>query len=94
VLLEAAEGRLDTARLDKDAARLERREALGVARAELDKLGEALGEIQARCDRSDPLMTSAADAAQACAGRLARSLAQALDPEDLRGEHHDIGGSG
>jgi hypothetical protein len=57
-------------------------------------LGAALAEIQARTAGGDPVLTSEVDAALACAGRLARALAQALDPEDMRGDHHDVGGSG
>ncbi|HBP18807.1 MAG TPA: hypothetical protein DEA08_13615 [Planctomycetes bacterium] len=67
---------------------------LRVADAELADLGAALTKLQARTAGTGLELSPEVDAALACAGRLARALAQALDAEDLRGEHHDLGGSG
>jgi hypothetical protein len=91
-LLEAAEDRLDDAREEEAAAALERRQALRTAGAELTCLHAALAEIQARSAPTDHELWGQVDAAMACAGRLGRVLAQALDATAHRGNHHDVGG--
>jgi len=92
--LAAAEDRLDDAREERDAAARERREALRGASAELERLDAALAAIQRRAPPSEPELIAEVDVAVVCAERVGRALATALDAEDMRGDHHDVGGSG
>lgn len=93
-LLQATEDRLDDAREEENAAAFERRSTLRTASGELARLDAALAEIKARTQPSDAELTAEVEAAVTSAGRLGRALARALDAEDLRGDYHDVGGSG
>jgi len=92
--LSEAEDRLDEFHDAHDAEALERRQGLRVACAEFKQLNGALTVVQREVDPSQGEVVAQVNLALAAARRLRRALEGALDNEDMRGEHHDLGGSG